>query len=208
MEELDLLKKDWKKQEAQQPKLSYDDIDNMMLKKSSSLIKWVFYVSILELGFGIAILILALLVQPDLLHDSNMPYWLNGFFYLSSAAVFYFIYKFYINYKKISSTSSIKELMQNIISTRRTVKHYIMYSLSIIALTVCIAFPTGYIEKAGGMDTFKAHASMSQYLMIAVGTIVAACLVVALFYGVYYLLYGLLTKKLKRNFKELHQLKS
>ncbi|AXG70492.1 hypothetical protein KORDIASMS9_02732 [Kordia sp. SMS9] len=207
MEELDLLKKDWKKQEAQQPKLSYKDIDNMMLKKSSSLVKWVFYVSLLELSFGIAIVLLALLIQPDLLNDSSMPSWLNWFFYASSAVVFYFIYKFFINYKKISTTSSIKDLMQNIIVTRRTVKHYVMYSLSVIAFTVCIAIPTGFIEGKGGMEDFTAEATLSEYLMLAIGTIVAACLVVALFYGVYYLLYGLLTKKLKKNYKELKQLK-
>ncbi|PTX62046.1 hypothetical protein C8N46_103144 [Kordia periserrulae] len=208
MEELDLLKKDWKKQEAYQPKLSYNDIDKMMVKKSSSLVKWVFYVSLLELGFGIAIVLLALLIQPDLLNDSSMPSWLNWFFYASSAVVFYFIYKFFINYKKISTTSSVKDLMKNIMTTRRTVKHYVMYSLSVIALTVCIAIPTGYIEGAGGMDMFKAEATLSQYLLLAVGTIVAACLVVALFYGIYYLIYGLLTKKLKKNYRELKQLKS
>ncbi len=208
MEELDLLKKDWKKQEAKQPKLSYNDIDKMMLKKSSSLVKWVFYVSLLELGFGIAVVLLALLIQPDLLNDSSMPSWLNWFFYASSAVVFYFIYKFFINYKKISTTSSIKDLMQNIMTTRRTVKHYVMYSLSVIAFTVCIAIPTGFIEGKGGMEDFTAEATLSEYLMLAIGTIIAACLVVALFYGVYYLLYGLLTKKLKKNYKELKQLKS
>ncbi|MEM6721789.1 MAG: hypothetical protein AAF611_20845 [Bacteroidota bacterium] len=208
MEELDLLKKDWKKQEAHQPKLSYNDIDNMMLKKSSSLVKWVFYVSLLELGFGIAIVLLALLIQPDILNDSSMPSWLNWFFYASSVVVFYFIYKFFINYKKISTTSSIKDLMANIMTTRRTVKHYIMYSLSVIAFTVCIAIPTGFIEGAGGVQKFTAEATLSQYLFLAVGTIIAACLVVAVFYGVYYLLYGLLTKQLKKNYKELKQLKS
>ena len=34
MDELDLLKKDWKKQEANLPKMSYDDIYNMIHKKS------------------------------------------------------------------------------------------------------------------------------------------------------------------------------
>ena len=208
MEELDLLKKDWKKQGANQPKLSYDDIDNMMLKKSSSLVKWVFYVSLLELGFGIVIVLLALLIQPDLLDDSSMPPWLNWVFYASSAVVFYFIYKFFINYKKISTTSSIKDLMKNIMTTRKTVKHYIMYSLSMIAFTVCIAVPTGYIEGAGGMEVFSAEATLSHYLLLAIGTIIATCLVVAIFYGVYYLLYGLLTKKLKKNYTELQQLKS
>jgi hypothetical protein len=208
MEELDLLKKDWKKQEANQPKLSYNDIDKMIWKKSSSLVKWIFYVSLFELGIGVVIVALVLLVQPDLLSDTTMPAWLNWFCYLSSAVVFYFIYKFFMNYKKISTTSSIKDLMKNIITTRKTVKHYVIYSLSVIAFTVCIAVPTGFIEGSGGMEKFSAEANLTQYLVLAVVTILVACAVVVLFYGVYYLLYGLLTKKLKHNYKELKQLKS
>lgn len=208
MEELDLLKKDWKKQEANQPKLSYDDIDKMIWKKSSSLVKWIFYVSLFELGLGVAIVLLVLLVQPDLLSDSKMPAWLNWFGYASTAVVFYFIYKFYMNYKKISATSSIKDLMQNIITTRKTVKHYVLYSLSAIAFTICIAIPTGVIEESGGMDKFSAEANLTQYLLLAVVTIFIACAIVLLFYGIYYLLYGLLTKRLKHNYKELKQLKS
>ncbi len=208
MEELDLLKKDWKKQEENQPKLSYNDIDKMTQKKSSSLVKWIFYVSLFELGFGIAIVVLALFIQPDLMSDSTMPVWLNWFCYASSLVVFYFIYKFFMNYKKISTTNSIKDLMQNIITTRRTVKHYIVYSLSVIAFTICVAFPIGFIEGTGGMEKFSAEANITKYLLLAVVTILLACIIVALFYGIYYLLYGLLTKKLKRNYKELKQLKS
>jgi hypothetical protein len=208
MEELDLLKKDWKKQEENQPKLSYNDIDKMIWKKSSSLVKWIFYVSLFELGFGIVILLLAVIIQPDFMTDSTMPAWLNWFCYASTAVVFYFIYKFFINYKKISTTSSIKDLMQNIISTRKTVKHYIVYSLSVIAFIVCIAVPTGFIEGSGGMEKFSAEANITEYLVLAVVTIIAACVIVSFFYGVYYLLYGLLTKRLKRNYKELKQLKS
>lgn len=208
MEELDLLKKDWKKQEANQPKLSYNDIDKMILKKSSSLVKWIFYVSLLELGFGVLSVVLIFILKPEAMENSNTPAWFNWFYYFSSVVVFYFIYKFFMNYKKISTTSSIKDLMQNIITTRKTVKHYVMYSLSAIAVTVCVAVPTGFIAEAGGMDQFRAEATLTSYLMLALITILLACLIVLVFYGIYYLLYGLLTKKLKRNYKELKQLKS
>ncbi|EDP95002.1 hypothetical protein U8527_08230 [Kordia algicida OT-1] len=208
MEELDLLKKDWKKQEANQPKLSYNDIDKMILKKSSSLVKWIFYVSLLELGFGVASVVLIFILKPEAMENSNTPVWFNWFYYISSVVVFYFIYKFFMNYKKISTTSSIKDLMQNIITTRKTVKHYVVYSLSAIAVTVCVAVPSGFIAEAGGMDQFRAEATLTSYLMLALVTILLACLIVLVFYGIYYLLYGLLTKKLKRNYKELKQLKS
>ena len=51
MEELEILKKDWKKVDSRYPKLSYDDIYKMILKKSSSIVKWIFIISILEFVF-------------------------------------------------------------------------------------------------------------------------------------------------------------
>ena len=46
MEELDLLKKDWNKDHY--PKVSENDIYGMLHKSSSSTVKWIFYVSVIE----------------------------------------------------------------------------------------------------------------------------------------------------------------
>ncbi|MCB0372669.1 MAG: hypothetical protein KDD31_06665, partial [Muricauda sp.] len=51
LDELELLKKDWQKREANLPKLSYDEIYKMIWKKSSSIVKWIFYISIIEFVF-------------------------------------------------------------------------------------------------------------------------------------------------------------
>ena len=48
MDELDLLKKDWKNSESNFPKLSYNDFYGMIHKKSSSIVKWIFIISLLE----------------------------------------------------------------------------------------------------------------------------------------------------------------
>ena len=37
MDELELLKKDWKRRDSEHPKLSYDDLYGMIWKRSSSL---------------------------------------------------------------------------------------------------------------------------------------------------------------------------
>ena len=55
MDELELLKKDWKKEDKNFPKLSYNEIYKMILKKSSSIVKWIFIISILEFVFWVAI---------------------------------------------------------------------------------------------------------------------------------------------------------
>ena len=41
LDELELLKKDWQKREANLPKLSYEEIYPMIKKKSSSIVKWI-----------------------------------------------------------------------------------------------------------------------------------------------------------------------
>ena len=55
MDELELLKKDWKKDNSKYPKLSYDEIYKMILKKSSSIVKWIFIISLLEFAFWLLI---------------------------------------------------------------------------------------------------------------------------------------------------------
>ena len=52
MNDLDLLKKDWQKPNTF-VQISEQDIYGMLHKKSSSIVKWIFYVSIIELGLGL-----------------------------------------------------------------------------------------------------------------------------------------------------------
>ena len=55
MDELELLKKDWQKDESSYPQLTYNELYKMILKKSSSIVKWIFIISILEFVFWIFI---------------------------------------------------------------------------------------------------------------------------------------------------------
>ncbi len=55
MEELDLLKKHWKK-ESDLPKISKDEIGVIIHKKSSSVVKWIFIISVIELLLGFVLL--------------------------------------------------------------------------------------------------------------------------------------------------------
>lgn len=54
MEELDFLKSHWQKKESF-PQIEANEIRNMLHKSSSSIVKWIFIISILEFVFGIAI---------------------------------------------------------------------------------------------------------------------------------------------------------
>ena len=55
MDELDILKKDWNKEKPEHKKLSTQDIYPMLQKKSSSIVKTLFYISIAELIFWILV---------------------------------------------------------------------------------------------------------------------------------------------------------
>ena len=53
MDELDLLKQDWKKQDANLPNIKAKEIYPLLLKRSSSIVKWIFFISLAELALGI-----------------------------------------------------------------------------------------------------------------------------------------------------------
>ena len=50
MKELERLKKDWNKNQNF-PELSKEEIYKFLHKKSSSIVKWIFIISLLEFGF-------------------------------------------------------------------------------------------------------------------------------------------------------------
>ena len=131
MDELDILKKDWKKQGAKFPKLSYDEIYKIIHKKSSSIVKWIIIIGIAELLFWS---FLNLLV-PDSYFEVYEKFHLKTFLYVTQAfhyaVVLVFIYLFYKNYKAISVVETTNKLMQKIIKTRKTVNYYVYYNIAL-----------------------------------------------------------------------------
>src|SRR5690606_22609989 len=112
------------------PHLSYNDIYKMIWKRSSSIVKWIFVISILELFLSTFLNILladdAYWKEMEQLHIKTFTI---GLYVVSYCITFYFIYRFYRNYRRISATDDAATLMENIIRTRRTVKTYIAYVL-------------------------------------------------------------------------------
>ena len=103
MDELDLLKKDWKKQDKTLPHLSYDEIYKMLWKRSSSIVKWIFIISILEFLLGTILnLVLADDEYWEKMREFDMTEFSIAVYIISYAITFYFIYKF-LNFIKNSS---------------------------------------------------------------------------------------------------------
>ena len=209
MDELELLKRDWKKQDANYPKLSYDQIYNMLWKKSSSIVKWIFIISVLELLIST---FLSILFTGDdywvQLEKYNLTQFTEALFIIGYAITFFFIFMFYLNYKKISATDDAATLMKNILKTRRTVKHYIAYVLIYNGLTAILVFSYMIYLHINSQDqtlTKYSFDTLDWIKFIGIGLIVLT-LFLGLIWLFYRLLYGILLKKLHKNYKELKKL--
>jgi hypothetical protein len=204
MEELDLLKRDWKKKENSFQQISELDIYKMVHKQSSSIVKLILILSVLEVLLWSVISIFY--NSDDYLIKMDSDYlikYLQILNLVNYAVIAIFIYLFYKNYISISITTSTKKLMKAILKTRNTVQIYVWYNLVMIAIGMIIgmalAFKTNP-EIEHMLDNDKVF-----YIAIAF-CIVALIIVFGLFWLFYRLVYGMLLRKLLTNYKELKKI--
>ena len=210
MDELEILKKDWQKNQKF-PKLSKKEIYRLLHKKSSSIVKWIFILSIIEFCFWTLISLLMKDSEAQQRFDSYdidyiiMPLMISGYIILA-----YFFVAFYKNYKKISSTDSVKLLMKNILNTRKTVKHYVLFNLIFLYISIIVGI---IIEVSNSVDLKLITAKFTDtadyfilYGFVAILTLLMMVLLTGILLGFYYLVYGLLLKSLKKNYKVLQEL--
>ncbi len=213
IDELELLKKDWQKKEEHLPKLSYEEIHNMLWKKSSSIVKWILIISILEFTVPHLLYLIPSFQDNMEIYDKlGLHNYIIGLTIFTYGVAFYFILQFYRRYKEISVLDSSKNLMRKIIRTRTTVKHYIIYSLSMIMVIVVMMIIGVYFDD----DIFSSFSQLQDKaesisaenikISIMIGMAVMGVVLTAVMAGIYFLLYGLLLRKLKRNYNELKQL--
>jgi chromate transport protein ChrA len=202
MDELELLKKDWEKSTKKYPNLSKEDIYGVISKRSSSIVKWIFIISILEFILWTALSFFGdsnQVLEKIQAYDYGFIYY--AVFVISYIVIFVFMYLFYNNYRNIAVTENTKVLMEQILKTRKTVKQYVIYNLSMMVLSILMGvmmeLSNNNIESKGDNNLFIF------YLIIIILSIITIVVVVALFLGFYYLIYGLLLKRLKKNYKEL-----
>ena len=201
MKELDLLKKDWKKNEGSFTQLSEKDIYAMIHKKSSSIVKWILIVSILEFvvlnGIG--------LVLPDPYNSKYAeihPY-LNLAEKLNYLIILGFIFLFFKNYKTISVLSNAKMLIQHILMTRKIVNYYIYWNILISSYIGAFAFIDGWNNSNNKVDNIPNHGTG-----MIIPFLIAMLFIMLFIWGFYKLLYGKFLGKLKTNYEELQKIES
>lgn len=211
MDELELLKKDWQKNDKDYPKLSYNDIYKMILKKSSSIVKWIFVISLLEFVFwgfiSFAVKDTEVMERFESYNAENIMIPLTIIGYLILA---YFFYKFFINYRTISVTDNAKKLMENILKTRRTVKQYVAFNLVFLFISTFVALGIQFNRDDQIVSLIDKAASNGElfkfYAVTILWTLLVLAIMILLFLGFYYLIYGILLKRLNKNYRELKKL--
>ena len=203
MEELDLLKKNWNNTNSYN-QISEAEIYKMLLQKSSSVVKWILIISIIELLLWTST---SIIFNSDAAFAKLQIANLNTYIFISNvihySIVVGFIIVFYFNYKKISVVRSTRNLMNSILRTRKTVQYYIWYNLGIIALS----FVLGIVLVFNLDPTMsKLNQNINFKYGFIIGFTAIAAIVIAGFWMLYKLVYGRLLKKLLRNYDELKKI--
>ena len=211
MDELELLKKDWKKQEGSFHQISEKEIYGMLHKGSSSIVKWIMIISVLELLLWLSISFLTTDEQYfktlELYHlDTLMPI----VSVISYAVIIFFIFLFFKNYKAINTTDNVKQLMQNILKTRKTVKYYVWYNLGMTAISMIIVFIFQFmydpsINKMINNASSNIDPNTFYCIMLLVYAVVIIVFI-GLIWLFYRLLYGILMRRLQKNYDELKKI--
>ena len=211
MDELELLKKDWKKRESSFQQIGENEIYGMLHKRSSSIVKWIVIISVLELVLWASI---SFFTADEEYFKTLKLYHLETAMPVISAVnygvILYIIYLFFKNYRSINTTDTIKQLMQSIIKTRKTVKYYVWYNLAMTAFSFILVFIFQFmydpnIRKI--IDKMSQNIDANTFYCIM---LVVYAAIIAIFIGLiwlfYRLLYGILLKKLQKNFDELKKI--
>lgn len=102
--------------------------------------------------------------------------------------------------------------MKNILRIRKTVKYYVFYNLATVFLISIIVNAILFSDSDKLMKTMNPNnlaIDMSQIITVTIiSQVIALIIILVLLWLFYKLVYGILLKKLNRNYKELAKLDS
>ncbi|SFN32506.1 hypothetical protein SAMN05421738_11095 [Algoriella xinjiangensis] len=212
--ELDDLKSIWGSIKEEE-KFDQNQIFQMLKKKSSTTIKWLFIFTfcefILFIGYNLYILISGKSLFANEVKTLVEQKTINNYEIASVLGIvitFGFLVMAFRYFKKIDLNQSVVDLMKNIISFRRLVNLFILFTvLSLIISSAPFYYELGqsiYLAKhANDIKPLVENASI--YGWIAIITAIAFIIIIGtIYYGIIYFLF---LRKLQQNLKELREIK-
>ncbi len=202
MDKLENLKDLWQNQTVTGLNYTKEDIHNMVKKKSTSIVKWILIISIIELLLPYVLILFTDLKTPEIIYkEYGLDALTRNYTIIYVIIVLGFIYLFYKNYRNISADSSVKALLSDILKTRRTVKYYIYCNLFLFGIMGMHFFYVS-LESEAYIETMPENANIT-VIWVAATLIWGLC--IFLLWCFYRLVYGFFLKKLQRNYKELRK---
>lgn len=209
--DLKSFKRTWKSSNIQNPEIQYFEITSMIHRRSNSILKKIFLISVLE--FVLSILPFFFknkqYLSKEILEIQNYKIiiYLDYIYYV---VLIYFIIKFYINFRKININSNLNDLSKNILKSRKSVYYYIISSLILFNVN-SIVFSYFYLEnnmlyqdfiKSDHSDSYLLFYQMVFYSLLVIILIIISFLI----WIVYKFLYLKLIDKLIQNYDELNNI--
>jgi len=213
MDELELLKKDWKENKSDDFKnYTEKELFAMTKKRSVSIAKWVFIIALLELGFWFLIGYL----MPSSSEDkeyyevlNNIPL-IKGILYVLGEFATYLPFVFigsllYLNFK-IKREENPKKLMEKILLMKKCIQWYIRIFLGEIVVFFIISMILSFYIESNSLE----GAELEELYLFAFVMFIPLLMIIFIFAlflrFIYHLVYGNLLHKLKQNYEELSRM--
>ena len=215
MDELELLKKDWKENKSDDFKnYTEQELFAMTKKRSVSIAKWVFIIALLELGFWFLIGYL----MPSSSEDreyyevlNNIPL-IKGILYVLGEFATYLPFVFigsllYLNFK-IKREENPKKLMEKILLMKKCIQWYIRIFLGEIVVFFFISMILSFYIESNSLEGTELE-ELYLFAFVMFIPLLMIIFIFALFLRfIYHLVYGKLLHKLKQNYEELSKVEN
>lgn len=217
--DLDSFKKTWQEQPVQE-KYDYNEILQMLNKKSRNYVKYIFWISVIEFLFftliGLFYIIqgkesnsfINILTKLGVQRTSELENTFDNIYLvlkvLSLAITAYFVFKFYQNYKVIKIEENLKKFILQIITFKKTVNAFILINIALlITFTSIFTIFVFYI-----LNTQNVEITNSTLIGFVAGIIISTVFTVIMVWLYYRVVYGIIIKKLDKNLIQLKEIDS
>jgi len=200
MNELDLLKMHWQKDDDY-IKFKKEDIISMVHKSSTSIVKWIFIICCIELLLGLSLGFING-------NEESKPIFLKIIFIIADIVFYvvtmYFIYRFYLLLKQITNYSDTRYLLRTIIDVRENADKYIKFNILCFFITFIMSCISTIYLKYSEQQSWGEQIFYGIAFGIIMTLVWLLCRKIIKLY--YKLVYGILLKKLNKNYEELIEL--
>ena len=213
MDELELLKKDWKENKSDDFKnYTEKELFAMTKKRSVSIAKWVFIIALLELGFWFLIgyLMPSSSEDKEYYEALNISPLIKGILYVLGEFAVYLPYVFiglllYLNFK-IKREENPKKLMEKILLMKKCIQWYIRIFLGEIVVFFIISMILSFYIESNSLEGTELE-ELYLFAFVMFIPLLMIIFIFALFLRfIYHLVYGKLLHKLKQNYEELSRM--